>query len=172
MSKILVAYYSRAGENYFSGKLMKISVGNTARLAEQIIRETGADSYHIEQEVPYSEDYNTCIMEAQKDQRASARPALKNLPQSLDGYTEIYLGYPNYWGTMPMAVFTFLEAFDFSGKVIHPFCTHEGSGFGHSLQDLQKACPGARITQGLEIQGSRVSKSGEKVHAYIQEVMA
>ena len=110
--KKLIAYYSRAGENYFSGAHRTIAVGNTEKAARLLAELTGAELFHIEQKVPYSDDYDTCVAEARRDLRANARPELAALPESLDDYDEIYLGYPNYCGTMPMAVYTFLEHYD------------------------------------------------------------
>ena len=156
MPKIIV-YFSRAGENYVSGALKTLAVGNT-QVAAEILREiTGADIFRIEPVEHYSDSYNECIEQAKQDNLNNARPALKALPDSLDGYDTIYLGYPNYWGTMPMCVFTFLEKFDFSGKTIKPFCTHEGSGLGTSKSDIKKLCPGARVEKGLAIHGSRMN---------------
>lgn len=130
MSKKLIAFYSRADDNYVNGLIKTLEVGNT-EVAAGIIKElTGADLFKLEQLKPYARDYNECIAQAQADQRQNARPDLKSFPETLDEYDVIYLGYPNYWSTMPMAVFTFLEHFDFSGKTIKPFCTHEGSGLG------------------------------------------
>ena len=120
---------------------------------------TGADLFQIEQKVPYAADYDTCIAQAKKDLQAGARPELVTLPDSLDEYDEIYLGYPNYWGTMPMAVYTFLEHFDFSGKTIHPFCTHEGSGLSGTEKDIQRAAKGALVAGGLSIYGSSVDQA-------------
>ena len=118
--RALIAYFSRADQNYFSGALRTVKVGNTEIVAELLEELTGADRFKINPIQPYSPDYNECIAEAQDDQRRDARPELKEYPDSLDEYDTIYLGYPNYWGTMPMAVFTFLERFDFSGKTICP----------------------------------------------------
>ena len=89
--------------------------------------------------------------------RAGARPKLVALPESIDGYDTVVLAYPNYWGTVPMAVFTFLEAFDFSGKTILPLCTNEGSGMGGSERDIRRTCPGAEVKKGLSVTGSRAS---------------
>jgi len=75
----------------------------------------------------------------------NARPELTNTVENMESYDVIYLGYPNWWGTMPMAVFTFLESYDFSGKTIIPFCTHEGSGIGNSERDIKKLCPKAKV---------------------------
>lgn len=162
----LVAFYSRADENYFGGAMRQIEVGNTEKIANMIAEMTGADLFKIEQKVPYASDYNTCIAQAKKDLQSHARPELVTMPDSIDQYDEIYLGYPNYWGTMPMAVYTFLEQYDFTGKVIHPFCTHEGSGLSATERDIQKAAKGAEVTKGLAISGSSVDQAKNSVAAW------
>lgn len=166
--KKLIAFYSRADENYFGGSLKYITVGNTEKAAKIISNITGADLFKIEQIKPYSKDYNTCIEEAKKDLQTNARPELTKLPNNLDMYDEIYLGYPNYWGTMPMAVYTFLEAFDFSGKTIYPFCTHEGSGLSSTEKDIAKTTKGAKVSKGLAINGSSVDKSKKIIERWLQ----
>lgn len=166
----LIAFYSRAGENYFGGSYRRISIGNTEKTARMLADLTGGELYRIEQAQPYSDDYQTCIAEAKADLQKKARPKILNLPDNLDDYDEIYLGYPNYWGTMPMAVYTFLDHYDFIGKTIHPFCTHEGSGLSHTVQDIQKAAPGAIVTKGLAIHGSHVDSSKAAISKWVQEV--
>lgn len=169
MSRKLIAFYSRAGENYVSGMLKPLETGNTEVAAGIIQSLTEADLFRIEQARPYSSIYNECIGQAQDDQKRDARPALKAYPDSLDQYDTIYLGYPNYWSTMPMAVFTFLEHFDLSGKTILPFCTHEGSGMGTSEKDIKRLCPGARVEKGLAIHGSKVEKSREAIERWVKK---
>lgn len=120
--------------------------------------------------MPYSDNYDTCVAEARRDLRANARPELTALPESLDDYDEIYLGYPNYCGTMPMAVYTFLEHYDFTGKTIHPFCTHEGSGFSDTENDIRKAAHGAAVTKGLAIHGSHVDEAKSALAQWVEEV--
>ena len=137
MSKTLIAYFSRADENYFGGAMRYIKVGNTEIAVGKIRELIDADTFKIEMKEPYSPVYMTCIDEAKKDLRAKARPALVSMPDSVDAYDTVILAYPNYWGTMPMAVFTFLENFDFSGKTILPLCTNEGSGMGGSERDIK-----------------------------------
>ncbi len=157
MSKTLIAYFSRADENYFGGAMRYVKVGNT-EIVCGIIRELiDADSFKIEMREPYSPVYMTCIEEAKRDLRANARPALVSLPDSIDGYDTIVLAYPNYWGTAPTAVFTFLESFDFAGKTILPLCTNEGSGMGASERDIKRLCPGADVKKGLAVTGSRAA---------------
>lgn len=163
----LVVFYSRADENYFSGSRRYISTGNTEKVANMIAEAAGADLFKIEQKVPYAADYDTCIAQAKKDLQAKARPELVSMPEGLEDYDEIYLGYPNYWGDMPMAVYTFLENFDWNGKVIHPFCTHEGSGLSGTESRIRNACKGATVTSGLAIQGSLVDHARSNVEKWV-----
>ena len=163
----IVAFYSRADENYVSGMIKTLAIGNTEIAAGFIAKLTGADTFKIEQAQPYSKNYNECIAQAQADQNRNARPELKAYPETMEQYSEIYLGFPNYWGTMPMAVFTFLEHFDFSGKIIKPFCTHEGSGLGGSINDIRKLCPEAKVETGLAIRGGSVKMSKAEIEKWI-----
>ncbi len=168
MSNTLIVFYSRADENYVSGMLKQLDIGNT-EVAAGIIRElTDGELFKLEQVQSYSKDYNECIAEAQADQKRNARPELKRYPDTIEGYDTIYLGFPNYWGTMPMAVFTFLEHFDFDGKIIKPFCTHEGSGMGNSVNDIKRLCPGAKVEKGLAIRGSSVKNSKKDIENWIK----
>lgn len=169
MSDKLIAFYSRAGENYVNGMIKTLTVGNTEVAAGIIAELTGADSFKIEQVQSYSDDYNECIAQAQSDQKREARPELKSYPDSIDAYDTIYLGFPNYWSTMPMAVFTFLEHFDFTGKTIKPFCTHEGSGMGSSVSDIKKLCPSAKVDKGLAIHGGSVQGARKDIEKWINE---
>lgn len=164
----LVAFYSRADENYFGGQYRYIEVGNTEKVANMISEITGADFFKIEQKDAYSADYQECIAEAKKDLQENKRPEVLNLPDDLDAYDEIYLGYPNYCGTMPMAVYTFLENYDFSGKKIHPFCTHEGSGLSRTEKDIEKAAKGAKVEKGLAIHGSSVDNAKNAVEKWLK----
>ena len=129
---------------------------------------TAADSFKIEMKNPYSPVYMTCIEEAKKDLRAKARPELVSIPESIDEYDTIVLAYPNYWGTMPMAVFTFLEQFDFSGKTILPLCTNEGSGMGGSERDIKRVCSGATVKKGLSIIGSQAADSKSSLQRWLK----
>ncbi|MDO5574544.1 MAG: flavodoxin [bacterium] len=167
--KTLIAYFSRADENYVSGALKTLEKGNTEVVAEMIQKETGADLFKINPVVQYAVGYNDCIAEAKEDQRRNARPELTEYPDNISEYDTIYLGFPNYWGTMPMAVFTFLERYDFDGKVIKPFCTHEGSGMGRSESDIRRLCGTAMVEKGLAIHGSSVLKAADAVKKFVQE---
>ena len=163
MAKTLIAYFSRADENYFGGAMRYVKVGNTEIVVNDMKEMIPADTFKIEMKDPYSPVYMTCIDEAKKDLQEKARPALVSMPDSIDEYDTVVLAYPNYWGTMPMAVFTFLENFDFSGKTILPLCTNEGSGMGSSERDIRKACPGADVKSGLAVTGSEAANAASRV---------
>ena len=167
MAKTLIAYFSRADENYFAGAMRYVKVGNTEIVVNGMKELIDADTFKIEMKDPYSPVYMTCIEEAKKDLRAKARPELVSLPESLDAYDTIVLAYPNYWGTMPMVVYTFLEAFDFTGRTILPLCTNEGSGMGSSERDIKKTCPGAVVKNGLPITGSQAANSKAAVQKWL-----
>lgn len=172
MSKALIAYFSRKGDNYVSGNIVNLPVGNTKVAAEKIQALTGGDLYEIQTVRTYAADYTECTREAQQEQRDGARPALATPLPALDSYDTIYLGYPNWWGTCPMAVFTFLERCDTAGKRVLPFCTHEGSGMGGSERDVRGACPDATVLPGLAIQGGGVSRADAAIARWVEDAKA
>ena len=165
----LILYYSRKGENYVNGSIRTIAKGNTERVAEFVQKAVGGDLFEIEPVREYSASYMTCIKEAQKEQRGNERPAVKAMPESLDCYDTIFIGYPNWWGTMPMFLFTVLDAFDWTGKKIVPFCTNEGSGLGSSERDIKASCPGAKVLLGLSIHGGSAAQSEKQVTAWAKK---
>ena len=165
----LVIYFSRSGENYFGGERKKIEKGNTEVIAEYIQEFDGADLFKVEPAVEYPADYMQCIDVAKKEQQSDARPEIKETLDSIDDYDTIYIGFPNWWGTLPMPMFTQLEQLDFSGKVVKAFVTHEGSGFGSSEKALKKLCDGAEIKKGLSIPGSKVYDAKESIKAWLNE---
>ena len=169
MAKTLIAYFSRADENYFGGAMRYVKVGNTEIVCNDMKKIIDADMFKIEMKNPYSPVYMTCIEEAKKDLRANARPELVSMPDSIDEYDAVILAYPNYWGTFPMAVATFIENFSFAGKTVLPLCTNEGSGMGHSESDLRKMMPGAQIRKGLAITGSRASGASGAVKRWLSD---
>lgn len=166
MEHILTVYYSRKGQNYFPGGIRDLPKGNTEIVAEMIQKAVGGDLFEIDSVKPYSSDYTTCTKEAKEELRAGARPELKEYPGDLDGCDALFVGYPNWWGTMPMAVFTFLEHYDLTGKRVIPFCTNEGSGMGGSEGDLKTLCPGGAVEKGLSIPGHQAAKSEARVSAW------
>lgn len=165
----LIAYFSHAGQNYASGKLVDLTVGNTERVACMIRQYTGGALFHIRRDIPYPYDYKETVAAARQEKADGARPALERQLDSVAPYDVVFLGYPNWCGTMPMAVWTFLESHDFGGKLIMPFCTHEGSGWGTSLQDLHDLCPTATIGQGLTLFGTTILDAEDDVRRWLQQ---
>ncbi|WP_298498806.1 flavodoxin [uncultured Methanobrevibacter sp.] len=165
----LVIYFSRSGENYFGGELKNIEKGNTEVIAEYIQEETGADLFKVEPAVEYPADYMKCIDVAKKELAADARPEIKESLDDISDYDTIYIGFPNWWGTLPMVMFTQLEKLDFTGKTVKPFVTHEGSGFGASQKDLKKLCEGGEIRKGLSIPGANVYDAQQTVVSWIKD---
>ena len=167
MSHTLIAFFSRADENYFGGALRYVKKGNTQIVCEKMKELIDADTFQIEMKHPYSPVYLTCIDEAKKDLRENARPELVNMLESIENYDNIILAYPNYWGTIPMAVATFLESYDFSGKTILPLCTNEGSGMGTSESTIKKCIPNAVLKNGLAITGSQAENSKKALEQWL-----
>ena len=167
--KILTAYFSHSGENYFSGKIIKIEEGNTAIVAKKIAAMTGCDLFEIKRAEPYPEKYTDCVKESREELKADARPKLSEY-KDVSGYDVVILGYPNWCGTMPMPVGTFLESGDFSGKVIAPFCTNEGSGLKRSVDDINRLCPGADQKEGLSIRGCQVGSARGDIERWLKKL--
>jgi len=167
--KCLVAYFSRKGNNYVGGSIVNLSVGNTEVAAKMIQELTGCDMFHIDTVKSYPVDYTETTEVAQKEKYDNVRPELSSHVENMNPYDVIFLGYPNWWGTMPMGVFTFLEEYDFFGKTIVPFCTHEGSGMGHSESDIKKLCPNANVQRGLSIRGGSVKGAKNDISRWLQE---
>lgn len=152
-TKSLIAYFSHSG--------------NTEVVAEKLQKMTSGDMFYIQSSSPYSTDYSECIKQAKSELHNNAHPQLTNTIDNIDKYDVVYLGYPNWWGTIPMAVFTFLESYDFTGKTIMPYCTHEGSAMGVSERDIKKLCPNSTVLSGLAIRGSSVSGSDKTLSTWI-----
>ena len=148
-TNILVAYFSRADENYSVGT---IEVGNTQILGEYIASEVGADSFHIETVTPYPADYDECCDVAKQELNDKARPEITG-SVDMAQYDIVFLGYPIWWGDMPMAVYTFMESYDWSGKVVIPFCTHEGSGLSGTDSSIANVT-GAQVLTAIDMRGS------------------
>ncbi len=169
MSRNLIIYFSRKGQNYSGGKIVSLEKGNSEKIADFIGQITGADMFEIRTVRDYPEDYNECTEVASKELKANARPALEEYLPGLSGYDNIFVVGPCWWGTYPMAMYTQLEQLDFHGKKVFPVMTHEGSGLGRSERDLKKICRGARIVKGLAIQGSSAAASEQTVAEWIRK---
>ena len=154
-SKTLIAYFSWSG--------------NTRMLAQYVAEATGCEIFEIKTKTPYTQNYDVVLDVAKNEQNRRARPELASHVENMEQYDTIFLGYPCWWGTMPMAVFTFLEEYDFSRKRVIPFVTHGGSSFGRSLNDMRRTIPNAKIEiNGLSVNGSSVSGSRKRVLTWLE----
>ncbi len=158
--KAIVVYYSRTGENYSVGN---IKVGNTAKVAMEIAKQSGADLFEIKPVKAYPANYKECIEVARQEKEANARPQIAVAVEHFEQYSTVYLGYPNWWGDLPMIVYTFIESQDFAGKTVIPFVTHEGSGLSGTPQKLRQVLPKATVTEGLAISGSTAQNRPDEV---------
>lgn len=156
--KSIVIYFSHAGDNYSVGV---IEEGNTKILADHICKQTGADRFEIISEKSYDMPYMSLIDVAKKEQQSGELPAYLG-DVDLSAYDVIYLGSPNWWGTYPQVVLSFLSDHDMNGKTIYPFVTHEGSSFGSQLKELKKLYPKSTIKDGLSVAGHDVRSAGKE----------
>ena len=175
MSHILIAYLSRADENYYTGGIRSVTVGNTAKVALALSALTHGQLFEIKRVQPYPHNYHQCTSEAQIELNHNARPDIVS-DIDVSAYDVLFLGYPMWWGTMPLPVFTFLERHqaDLAGKDVYPFCTHEGSGFGHSLSDLKRLLPQSHLKTGFEVYGhvaqENLSAKQKQLQAFAAQV--
>lgn len=165
-SQVLVAYFSRADENYGVGYIEK---GNTQLIAEIIAEEMNANSFEIKRTTAYPAEYEACTEEAKKEQSENARPQLTETLDNFEDYDVIFLGYPIWWSDMPMAVYTFLESYDFSNKTIIPFCTHQGGGLSSTKQSIEKLASEATVLEGFDILGTTAQHDQETAREALTE---
>lgn len=184
-SSSLVVYFSRAENIDFDADVDAVTsasinldesgnpIGNLCLLAEYISAETGADIFSIRTVDLYPAGYRDTTDLATEEKNQNARPALSSHVENIDDYDVIYLGYPNWWGTLPMPVAAFLEEYDFTGKTIIPFASHEGSGLGSGVSMIKDLCPGAKVLDGFAIRGGEVDtdKAKETVAEYIAGII-
>ncbi len=154
-NNILVAYFSHTG--------------NTREIANQIHEIVGGNIFEIVSTDPYPSGYNEVVEQARKELRAEYKPKLKTKVGNMESYDVVFVGYPNWWGTVPRPIATFLSQYDFSGKTIVPFCTHEGSGLGRSVTDISKLCPQSTVLDGLAVRGGEVKNASNKVSERLRE---
>ena len=177
-SNILIAYFSRVGNMNFDENIDAVTSasvnmdgsnvsGNAQLLAEMAQKVTDGDLFFIETVEKYPAEYRGTTDQAKTEQNEDARPELSSYVENMDAYDTVILIYPNWWGTLPQPVFTFLEEYDFSGKTILPLCTHEGSRLGRSESDIASLCPGARLLDGLSVRGADAGSARTEVEEWI-----
>ena len=160
----IVVYYSRTGDNYSVGN---ITIGNTAKVAAEIAKQTGADLVEIKPVKDYPAVYKECTDVAKQELNEHARPAIATTVENFEQYHTVYIGYPMWWGDAPMVVYTFLDNHAIDSKTLIPFATHEGSGLANTPYKLQKAYPKAIVKDGLEITGSVAQNNPEEVQKQV-----
>lgn len=167
--KVLVAFFSHKGENYAKGKIIELAKGNTHFAAEMIQRMCNGDLFEIRTVKPYPYAYKACVEVSKEEIKTNARPELyKDI--DISSYDVVFIGYPIWCGTMPMPVWTFLENHDFTGKIVIPFCTHEGSKMANSEKDIRKLISNADIKAGLPILGSEVQESEDYIQEWLKQL--
>lgn len=170
MAKALIACFSHRGMNYSSGGIIPLKKGNTEVLAEELSRLSGAPLFAIETVDAYPDDYHQTVAVARQELAEKARPALKNSVADMADYQLIYLGFPNWCGTIPMPVATFLTSYDFSGKQIAPFCTHGGGGIGSAVSDIKQLCPKAEVLPALDINGEQAATATTQLQQWLDKL--
>ncbi|MEU9954818.1 flavodoxin [Streptomyces sp. NPDC050982] len=168
--RILLAYFSRPGENYSYGGRTNLTVGNTEVLAEMIRKRIECDVHRIEAVDPYSDDYDDTVARNVREQNADARPAIVDPPSSIERYDVVLLGSPIWNVRAPMIMSTFTENYDFRGKTVHPLTTYAMSGLGTTERDYAASCPGATIGEGLAVRGEEVRKADAQVESWLRRV--
>jgi flavodoxin len=154
--KILIVYFSHTG--------------NTRKIAEQIHTNIDGDLIEIETIDPYPADHNEILKQARKEIDAGYKPALKTKIENIKEYTFFFLGYPNWWGTIPTPVSTFLAEYDLSGKTIAPFCTHGTGGLARTVEAIKKMCPDSKVLEALGISRSRVNEAETDVSEWLSQL--
>lgn len=170
-SHVLVVWFSHAGENYAVGV---IEEGNTARMGKIIAEQMNADIFELVPVVPYSNVYDEVLDQATEEQRTNARPEYEGEIENWDQYDTVFIGFPIWWGEIPNIVYTFMDSYDFSGKTVIPFNTHEGSGQARSQRDMTEYLPKGNVQKGLAVRGSKAQNDAEgtaaDVAAWLKEL--
>lgn len=154
--KVLIAYFSHSG--------------NTRAIANQIHSRVGGDLFELQAADAYPAEYRACLDRAKTEQQSGVRPALSKEVSDMGSYDVVFIGYPNWWGTIPMPLFTFFERYDFSGKTLVPFCTHGGGGLGRSAQDIRRLAPNAAILEGLSIRGGSAGSAQDEISTWLDRI--
>jgi flavodoxin len=167
---VVLAYFSRAGENYHYGGRRRLTVGNTQVVANMISRLIGCAVHRIEAADPYPDNYDATVERNVREQDADARPGIANPLTSIERYDTVLLGSPIWNIRAPMIMTSFVESLNFTGKTIHPFTTHAMSGLGTTERDYAASCPGATLREGLAIRGEEAADAGPAVESWLRRI--
>lgn len=168
--RTLLAYFSRAGENYYYGDRIDLAIGNTAVVAGMVADLVDVDSYEIKAAVPYPEGYDATVQRNVREQEADARPAIAGRLPDVAQYDTLLLGSGVWNVRIPMIMRTFVETFDLSGKTVVPFVTYAVSGMGRTRDEYIDLCPGATIGDGLAVQGEQAGDAGPAVEDWLRRI--
>lgn len=168
--QVLLVYFSRAGENYDRGGRIDLEIGNTRVVADMIAAATSADVYQIEAADPYPDDYEETVQRNVREQALDARPRIAGQLPDLAAYDTVLIGCPVWNVQAPMIMRTFIEGVDLSGKTVHPFVTHAVSGMGRVRTDYVRLLPGARVSDGLAVQGEEAAQARGEVEAWLRRI--
>ena len=166
-AKVLIVFFSHAGENYAVGN---IKVGNTKLVADEIQKVTGGDEFEIVAERNYDMPYGSLTKLAKEEQERNEKPAFKGEVKDIDKYSTVFIGGPVWWGTYPQVMFSFFDKYDLNGKTIIPFTTHEGSGLGSVVEDLKKLYPNATFKEAFSIYGHETRNDLSKVSKWMKSL--
>ena len=166
-AKVLIVFFSHAGENYAVGN---IKVGNTKLVADEIQKVTGGDEFEIVAERNYDLPYASLTKLAKEEQERNEKPAFKGGVKDIDKYSTVFIGGPVWWGTYPQVMFSFFDKYDLNGKTIIPFTTHEGSGLGNVVEDLKKLYPNATFKEAFSIYGHETRNDLSKVSKWMKSL--
>ena len=166
-AKVLIVFFSHAGENYAVGN---IKVGNTKLVADEIQKVTGGDEFEIVAERNYDMPYGSLTKLAKEEQERNEKPAFKGEVKDIDQYSTVFIGGPVWWGTYPQVMFSFFDKYDLNGKTIIPFTTHEGSGLGNVVEDLKKLYPNATFKEAFSIYGHETRNDLSKVSKWMKSL--
>ncbi len=166
-TKVLIVFFSHAGENYAVGN---IKVGNTKLVADEIQKVTGGDEFEIVAERNYDMPYGSLTKLAKEEQERNEKPAFKGEVKDIDQYSTVFIGGPVWWGTYPQVMFSFFDKYDLNGKTIIPFTTHEGSGLGYVVEDLKKLYPNATFKEAFSIYGHETRNDLSKVSKWMKSL--
>ena len=166
-AKVLIVFFSHAGENYAVGN---IKVGNTKLVADEIQKVTGGDEFEIVANKNYDLPYNDLVNVAKEETEKGEKPSFKGEVKNIDDYDTVFIGGPIWWGTYPRVMFTFFDKYDLNGKTIIPFSTHEGSGLGSVVEDLKTLYPNATFKEAFSIYGTETRKDLSKVDKWLKRL--
>ena len=177
--KAISVYFSRVGNTEFPDEVDAVSSatlnrkngelkGNAQLIAEWAADAAGCETFEIVTEESYPSDYDQTVDLAKEEQTQNKRPALKNALENAAEYDMVYLSFPNWWADMPMAVYSFFDAYDFSGKTINVFITHEGSGFSRTINTIRELEPGATVNEALAVRGGSVADEENMVREWVK----